>query len=140
MKTKFTGIALTCLAILGICAVTQAAPIPWPIAPFTPVNISFSSTSPQSLVAAPTSGGVCIYGMTLTNTSASTPTTISIYQDGGSSAVYSVYLNSGGGSANWQLVNTSKAPYFITNNATAFVVVSSAAVQINGGLYAATCP
>lgn len=128
------------LALLCLSVVAVASPIPWPISPFSPVNIGFSSSSPQTLVAAPTAGGVCVYGMTLVNTSASTATTVSIYQDGGTTAVYTAYLNSGGGSANWQLTNIAKSPYFITNNATAFIITSSAAVQINGGLYYAVCP
>lgn len=128
------------LLCLSVGAAAQPAPN-WPIPPYNPVNISFSSASPQTIVAAPTKGGVCVYGLVLTNTSGSTATTVSIYQDGGTTAVFSVYLNSGGGTANFPLRNTDpKYPYFVTNNATGFVITSSSAVQINGGIYAATCP
>lgn len=129
---------------LLLCLISGAAaqtPIPYPQPPYNPVNISFNSGSPQTIVAAPSAGGVCVYGMTLTNTNASTTTTVSIYQDGGSTAVFSVYLAAGGGTANFPLRNNDpKYPYFITNNKTGFVITSSSAVQINGGIYAAVCP
>lgn len=131
--------------ILVVCVVLVAvgilsAAVMWPGPPMPPTNISFSSSGNQTIVAAPTAGGVCVYGLQLVNAGASA-TTINVYLDGGTTAVWSVYLASGGGSANWVL-NTSnmRSPYFITNSATAFVINSSAAVQINGGVYASTCP
>lgn len=129
---------LLCLISVGAAAQT---PIPYPQPPYNPVNISFNSGSPQTIVAAPSAGGVCVYGLVLTNTNASTTTTVSIYQDGGSTAVFSVYLAAGGGTANFPLRNTDpKYPYFTTNAKTGFVITSSSAVQINGGIYAAICP
>lgn len=118
----------------------HAQGIMWPGPPMPPVNINFSTSGNHTLVAAPTAGGVCVYGLQMVNAGASA-TTINVYLDGGTTAVWSVYLASGGGSANWVL-NTSnmRSPYFITNSATAFVINSSAAVQINGGVYASTCP
>ena len=136
MKIKL--LVLFCLAI-SMAATAQN--IGWPNPPYSPVNISFNSSSPQTIVAAPTSGGVCVYGMTLTNTNASTTTTVSIYQDGGTTAVFTVFLNSAGGTANFPIIaGNPKNPYFVTNNKTGFVITSSSAVQINGGVYAATCP
>ena len=115
--------------------------IGWPDPPYKSANISYSSTSPQTLVAAPTAGGVCVYGLTLVNASASTSTTINLYLDGGTTSVASVFLGANGGAATWPLISYyPKNPYFLTNNATGFVIVSSAAVQINGSVYAATCP
>lgn len=118
----------------------HAQGIMWPGPPMPPTNINFSTSGNHTIVAAPTAGGACIYGLQLVNAGASS-TTINIYLDGGTTAVWSVFLASGGGSANWVL-NTANmhSPYFITNSATGFVINSSAAVQINGGVYASTCP
>lgn len=133
--------AFALFACIGIAVRTvHAQGIMWPGPPLGPANINFSSSGAQTIVAAPTAGGVCVYGLQLINAGASA-TTINIYVDGGTTAIWSVYLASGGGAANWVL-NTSnmRSPYFITNKATAFVINSSAAVQINGGIYAGTCP
>lgn len=131
-------ILVVCVVIVAVGMLSAA--VMWPGPPLAPANISFSSSGAQTIVAAPTSGGVCVYGLQLVNAGASA-TTINVYVDGGTTAVWSVYLASGGGSANW-VMNTSnmRSPYFITNNATAFVINSSAAVQVNGGIYASTCP
>jgi hypothetical protein len=119
--------------------VAYAQAIGWPVPPYQPANVSFTGTSNATLVSAPTAGGVCVYGLLLINAGASADT-ISIYLDGGTTAVATVYLAASGGSANFQLGQAPKSPYFLTNNATAFVVKSSANVQIDGSVYAATCP
>jgi hypothetical protein len=117
----------------------HAQAIPWPKPPYPPVNVSFSSTSTQTLIAAPSAGGVCVYAMSLENAGASAAT-VSIYHDGGTTAVATVYLASGGGAAGWDLRDNPQNPWFLTNAATGFAVKSSAATQINGSVYAATCP
>lgn len=118
-------------------------PISWPIAPYTPVNVSFSSSGNQTLVSAPTNGaGIGIYGLLLVNASTSTSTVISIYQDGGSTAVGSYILFQNGGNLDLtpRSVVDYKNPYFLTNANAAFVINSSSAVQIYGIAYAAQCP
>jgi hypothetical protein len=120
--------------------VVYAQVLSWPEPPYSPKNVSFSTSGNQTLVAAPAVAGLCVYGLVLTNAGASA-TTILIYQDGGTTAVASTYLSAGGGSASWTLQpNNPKNPYFLTNTATAFVINSSAAVQVNGSVYAANCP
>jgi hypothetical protein len=138
------------LPVVAIALMLLIRPVPqkvyaqnigWPDAPYKPANISYASASPTTIVAAPTAGGVCVYGLTLINGSASTATTINLYLDGGTTSVASVYLGANGGAASWPLISYyPKNPYFLTNNATGFVITSSASVQINGSVYAATCP
>lgn len=114
--------------------------IPWPAPPYNAANISFSTSGNQTIVAADTKYATCIYGLLLVNSGA-TGTTISVYQDGGTTAVSTVYLAAGGGAVSWQLIgNNPKNPYFITNTKTAFVINSGSADQINGTVYAAQCP
>lgn len=118
----------------------NAQAIAWPIPPYTPVNISFSTSGNQTIVAAPTTGGVCVYGLSLTNSGAAA-TTIQVFNDGGTTPVWTTFLSASGGWAGWTLQNgNAKNPYFATNNATAFVINSSTPTQIVGGIYAATCP
>ena len=135
MKRIYCVLVLLVLAVVG-----YAQTIPWPAAPYPKVNINFSAAIAQTIVAAPTAGGVCVYGLQLINSDATTGTTVSIYEDGGTTAIWTVYLAAVGGAANWQLTDNAKSPYFLTNKATGFVIKSSAAVQINGGVYAANCP
>lgn len=136
-----TILALCLFSFYPVKNVQAANPvIPWPAPPYNSVNVNFSTSGNQTIVAAPSAYATCIYGLTFVNAGA-TGTTITIYQDGGTTAVSSVYLVSGGGSASWLLNMTNpKAPYFITNVQTAFVVNSSGATQINGSVYAASCP
>lgn len=118
----------------------QAQAIPWPRPPYPAVNVNFSASTAQTIVAAPTAGGVCVYGLLLTNGSGSTADTVNVYQDGGTTSVASFYLGANGGAGGFDLRDNPQSPYFITNNATGFVVKSSAAVQVNGVVYAQTCP
>jgi hypothetical protein len=113
--------------------------IPWPIPPYTPINVSFSTSGNQTLVAAPSAGGIGIFGLVLVNAGASA-TTINFYLDGGTTVIGSTYLTNGGGGVSFQLIFHPKSPYFLTNAGTAFVINSSAAVQVNGIVYAAICP
>ena len=132
---------LAALAWLTWGPVARAQVTAWQEPPYSPKNITFSSAGNQTILAAPGAGiAWCVYGMTLTNASSSTATTVSVYLDGGTTAVGSFYLSANGGSANWQLQANPKNPYLITNLATAFVLNSSAAVQMNGTIYAANCP
>lgn len=139
LRLTFLVIALSLFGWFVQQPSVLAQVITWPASPYTPVNVNFS-TATATLVAAPSAGAVCVYGLQLVNAGASA-TTITVYLDGGTTAVWSAYLQAGGGSANWPLQNgNAKNPYFISNLTTAFVVKSSTAVQINGGIYAATCP
>lgn len=143
MKTFFSILTVLILS-LGLMtpsfagSPTPATP-PWPEPPYTPSNVSFSTSGNQTLVAAPSSFATCVYGLLFVN-SGTSATTINIYQDGGTTSVSSVYLTASGGSASWVLSNNPKNPYFITNTTTAFVINSSAATQINGTVYSAQCP
>lgn len=134
-------VTMTMLLILAlpVWLTVQAQPIPWQNPPYSPVNVSFTGTTAQTLVAAPTAGAVCVYGLTLVNAGGSADT-VSIYLDGGTTAVTTVYLAASGGSASWQLGSNPQNPYFLTNLTTGFVIKSGTNVQINGGIYAATCP
>src|SRR5580658_10116789 len=116
----------------------QAQQVGWPDPPYNPTNIS-CSTATCTLVAAPTALGECIYGLSLINAGGSADV-VSIYLDGGTTAVGSVYLAASGGAATWALGTQSKNPWFITNAATAFVVKSGTTVQLYGSVYAANCP
>ncbi len=110
----------------------------WPDPPYSPVNVNFS-TGTGTLVAAPTAGGICVYGGYLVN--AGTAVTVNFYLDGGTTSVGSAYLAASGGSISFGILNSNpKNPYFITNAATAFVVKQSGTSQINGSIYAANCP
>ena len=142
---KKTILFLTILSLLGFLIlrppITDAAAIiPWPAPPYFPTNVNFNTSGNQTLVAAPTAFATCVYGLSLTNANTTTSTTINVYQDGGTISVNSVPLIPGG-NAYWALNTTNpKAPYFITNTTTAFVISSSNAVQINGVIYSANCP
>jgi hypothetical protein len=142
-------LVLVCLALMTFAwlswsPVARAQVTPWQGPPYSPKNISFASSGNQTIVAAPAAGiGTCVYGLLLTNGSAATATTVSVYLDGGTTAVASAYLGANGGAVSWPLLGGAPNPknaYFITNLATAFVVNSSAAVQVNGTVYAANCP
>lgn len=127
-------------AHLRALPIVYAQSLQWPEPPYFPANVSFSASTAQTLVAAPSAGGLCVYSLTLINAGASADT-ISVYLDGGTTAVASVYLAAGGGSATWPLLNgNSKNPYFLTNAGQGFVVKSGTAVQVNGSVYAANCP
>jgi hypothetical protein len=111
----------------------------WPGPPYAPTNISFSTSGNQTLATSPALGTSCVFGMSLTNASTTTATTITILD--GTTTLWTVYLADNGGSANWELQNgNAKNPYFIMSKGNNFVISSSAAVQIDGGLYAAVCP
>lgn len=144
MKRDLRIVALVIVVAILIVGLPRlrsvhAQVIEWPPAPYTPLNVNFSGAT-ATLVSAPTSGAVCVYGLQLVNGGVSQDT-ITIYLDGGTTAVWSVVLQPNGGSANWVLQNgNAKNPYFITNAGQGFVVKSGTAVQINGGIYAATCP
>lgn len=112
--------------------------INWPKPPYPPTNVSFSGTS-ATLISAPSSGAICVYGLLLVNAGGSN-TTINIFQDGGSVSVASAFLVANGGSTSYVLTTNPLAPYFITNTKTAFVVTSSNGTQINGTVYSAGCP
>ncbi len=121
--------------------VARAQVTPWQEPPYSPKNITFATSGNQTILAAPSAGiAWCVYGMTLSNASSSTATTVNVYLDGGTTSVGSFYLSANGGSANWMLGSNPKNPYLITNLATAFVINSSAAAQLNGTIYAANCP
>lgn len=113
----------------------------WPGPPYIPTNISFSTSGNTIIATTPsTAGTVCVFGLSLTNASTTTATTVQI-QDGATTVLWTVYLAANGGSANWQLQNgNAKNPYFMMSKGNNFVVNSSSAVQIDGGVYAATCP
>jgi hypothetical protein len=116
----------------------EAQTIGWPQPPYFPTNVSFSGTS-ATLVSAPSAGGVCVYSLSLINAGASA-ITVNVYQDGGTTSVSSVYLAGSGGAAFWPMATGPKTPWFITNAGSGFVVKTSAGVQVNGSIYAATCP
>jgi hypothetical protein len=120
-------------------ATVHAQSINWPPPPYTPVNVSFSSASTQTLVAAPTAGGICVYELSLIN-AGGTAVTVNVYLDGGTTSVSSVYLAASGGAAFWPLGTNPKNPWFLTNATTGFAVKTSGASQIQGSVYAAICP
>jgi len=117
----------------------HAQAIPWPKPPYLSTPINFSSGSVQTLVAAPSAGAVCVYAISLQN-AGSTTVTASIYQDGGTTPVAYAYLVASGGAAGWDLRDNPQNPWFLTNLTTGFAVKTSAATQIYGSVYAATCP
>lgn len=147
MKRRFLEVGIFLLltaAIFGGLALYLHSPvhaqsIPWPKPPYPVTNVNFSSAATQTLVAAPSAGGLCVYSLSLTNAGAS-GVTLSIYADGGTTAIASTYIPASGGNAYWDLKDNPLNPWFITNAATGFAVKTSSAVQINGSVYAATCP
>lgn len=117
----------------------QTAPnIAWPQPPYPPTNVNCASAT-CTLIAAPSAGAVCVYSMSLTN-AGSAAVTINVYQDGGTTSVASNYLAASGGNAFWPMSTNPKSPWFITNLTTALVVKVSATGQIDGSVYAQTCP
>jgi hypothetical protein len=130
--------AVVVLCIMNSHQTVHAQAIQWPNPPYSPTNVNFATAS-ATVVAAPTAGAQCIYGLMLTN--AGTAVTVTIYLDGGTTAVTSAYLAATSGPALvWPLQNNPQNPYFMTNNATAFVIKQSGTSQINGSVYAAICP
>lgn len=141
----YAGLAVLILTVMALVsllphpATVQAQVISWPQPPYNPKNISFNSATAQTVVAAPTAGAVCVFALSLTN-AGGTSVTYNVYLDGGTTSVGSGYLVAGGGNAYWPMLNAPKNPWFITNSTTGFVIQTSAASQINGSVYAATCP
>lgn len=110
----------------------------WPEGPYPAVNVNFSGAT-ATLIAAPSTGALCIYGLSLSNAGAAS-TTISIYQDGGTTAVGSIFLPVNGAPYTLPFGSNAKLPYFVTNLQTGFVVKSSGSVQVNGTVYGQICP
>lgn len=133
-------VAVFLLALLPVLhqASAQIPGFAWPNPPYPAVNVNCATTT-CTLVAAPAAGSVCVYSMSITNAGA-TAITLNAYQDGGTNSVGSTFLTANGGNAFFPNVNNPKAPWFITNQTTAFVIKTSTAVQLQGSIYAQVCP
>jgi hypothetical protein len=122
------------LAVLLLMTVTAVAPTAVLAAdechPATRAAISFSASGDNTVIASDSTRAIYVWQLFFVNSDASTSTNVTLKE--GSTSVSGAYKQAAGGST---ALGCTGTPWAIAPAGSAFVINSSAAVQVSGTVY-----
>lgn len=116
----------------------QAQNVAWPNPPYPMTAVNFAASGDNTVLASNATTAQCVYAIFFNNSDAATPTNITIKN--GSTNLTGAMRFASGTAMVLTFQNNAKLPWFVVSPGSAFILNSSAAVQISGGVYAQTCP